>query len=197
MGACKRMPPIFRAIGAEFNRRFTSKNVAPGNEFVGFQSDGAVVVRDRRGTLKAEIPNISTKSETLGSDPLAIYKPSGAKQVDAAKAMGNFTGWTFAAVNAIASEVANIQFRLYQVNGDDQEEVDPDHELLTPLDGVNEHMTGPELKYVTMAHLELTGNFYWLLAELTNAVDGVYSFADDRRAGLIAKTESYRAFAVG
>jgi hypothetical protein len=31
------------------------------------------------------------------------------------------------------------------------------------------------------------------LAELTNAVDGVYSFADERRAGLIAKTESYRA----
>jgi len=29
--------------------------------------------------------------------------------------------------------------------------------------------------------------------ELTDAVDGVYSFADERRAGLIAKTESYRA----
>ena len=31
------------------------------------------------------------------------------------------------------------------------------------------------------------------LTELTNAVDGVYSFADSRRAGLIAKTESFRA----
>jgi hypothetical protein len=31
------------------------------------------------------------------------------------------------------------------------------------------------------------------LNELTNAVDGVHSFADDRRAGLIAKTESFRA----
>ena len=31
------------------------------------------------------------------------------------------------------------------------------------------------------------------LTELTQAVDGVYSFADERRAGLIAKTESYRA----
>jgi SPP1 gp7 family putative phage head morphogenesis protein len=31
------------------------------------------------------------------------------------------------------------------------------------------------------------------LKELTDAVDGVYSFADERRAGLIAKTESYRA----
>ena len=39
-----------------------------------------------------------------------IYKPSGAKTVDAEKAMRNFTGRTFAAVNAIASEVANIRY---------------------------------------------------------------------------------------
>jgi hypothetical protein len=31
------------------------------------------------------------------------------------------------------------------------------------------------------------------LKELTGAVDGVYSFADERRAGLIAKAESFRA----
>jgi len=165
------MPRFFRAIGDEFNHRFSRKDNASANEFVGFQANGAVVVRDRRGTLKAEIPNVSEKSETLGSDPLAIYKPTGSKTVDAAKAMGNFTGWTFAAVNAIAREVANIQFRLYQVKGDDQEEVDPDHELLTLLDGVNEHMTGPELKYVTMAHLELAGNFYWLLDGVKNDTD--------------------------
>jgi hypothetical protein len=169
------MPPIFRAIGDEFNHRFSRKDTAPVNSFEGFNASGAVILRDRRGTRKAEIPDVETKSETLGNDPLAIYKPSGAKQVDTAKAMGNFTGWTFAAVNAIASEVANIQFRLYQVAGDDQEEADPDHELLTLLDGVNEHMTGPELKYVTMAHLEMTGNFFWLL-------DGVKSDTDKPRA---------------
>jgi HK97 family phage portal protein len=167
--------PFFRAIGDELKSRFSQKDALSANEFVGFQGNGAVVLRDRRGTLKAEIPNVSEKSETLGNDPLAIYKPSGAKNVDAAKAMGNFTGWTYAAVNAIASEVANIQLRLYQVAGDDQEEVDEDHPLLTLLDGVNEHMTGPELKYVTMAHLELTGNFFWLL-------DGVKNDTDQPRA---------------
>jgi hypothetical protein len=31
------------------------------------------------------------------------------------------------------------------------------------------------------------------LRELTDTADGVYSFADERRAGLIAKTESFRA----
>jgi hypothetical protein len=87
------MPRIFRANGDEFNQRFNRKNAAPGNEFVGFQSNGAVVVRDRRGTLESEIPDMSTKSETMGDDPLAIYKPTCAKSFDAAKAMGNFTGW--------------------------------------------------------------------------------------------------------
>jgi hypothetical protein len=126
------------------------KDTAPVNRYEGFTANCAVVLRDRRGTSKAEIPDIDLKSESLGSDPLAIYKPTGAKTVDATKAMGNFTGWTFAAVNAIASEVANIQLRLYQITGDDPEEQD-DHPLLDLIEGVNENMTGIELKYVTMA----------------------------------------------
>src|SRR5512135_1639748 len=95
------------------------KSTLPLNAYEGFKTDGSIVLRDRRGTRRAEIPNVDLKSETMGDDPLAIYKPTGAKSVDAAKAMGNFTGWTYAAVNAIASEVANIQLRLYQVTGDD------------------------------------------------------------------------------
>ena len=54
---------------------------------------------------------------------------NGAKQVDPAKAMGNFTRWTYAAVNAIASEVAKIRMRLYQVSGQDHEEQDLDRRL--------------------------------------------------------------------
>jgi phage portal protein BeeE len=50
--------------------------------------------------------------------------------------MASFNGWTFAAVNAIASEVSNIQLRHYQVKGDDHEEQE-DQPLLTLLDGVN------------------------------------------------------------
>jgi hypothetical protein len=101
------MPRFLRALGDGFNHRFSQKDIGSSNEFVGFQGNGAVVLRDRRGTRKAEIPDASTKSETLGDDPLAIYNPSGGKHVDAAKAMGNFTGLTVAAVNAVASEVAN------------------------------------------------------------------------------------------
>jgi HK97 family phage portal protein len=137
---------------------------APLNTYAGFTNDG-VVIQDRRGTKKVGVPD--EKAFAPSNDPLAIYKPSGAKTVSAAKAMGNFTGWTFAAVNAIASEVANIQLRLYQVQGDDHEEA-TNHPLLDLLDGVNERMTGIEFKYTMMAHLELTGNFYCLLDGVTD-----------------------------
>lgn len=66
--------------------------------------------------------------------------------------MQNFNDWTFTAVNAIAGEVSNIQLRLSRVNGKTLEEI-----------GVNPTMTDAELKYVMMAHLELTWNSYWLL----------------------------------
>src|SRR5258708_3340034 len=157
------MPEFLKSV-ARFIRA-DQKETAPVNRYDGFRGDGAVVLTDRRGTSKAEIPDVDEKS--VGPDPLAIYKPTGAKTVSATKAMQQFTGWTFAAVNAIASEVANIQLRLYQVTGDDHQEHD-DHPLLTLLDGVNEYMTGIELKYVTMAHLELTGNCYWLLDGVTD-----------------------------
>jgi HK97 family phage portal protein len=81
--------------------------------------------------------------------------------------MANFHSWTYAAVNAIASKVANIQIRLFKITGDEREELD-DHPLLTLLEGVNETMTGIELKYSMMAHLELTGNAYWLLDGATS-----------------------------
>src|SRR3982074_2195729 len=109
---------------------------APLNRYSGFNDTG-IVVTDRRGTKRVGVPDAEEKAFGMGSDPLAIYRPSGAKTVNAAKAMGNFNGWTFAAVNAIASEVANIQLRLYQVKGDKHEEV-TDHVLLDLLDGVND-----------------------------------------------------------
>jgi hypothetical protein len=141
-----------------------SAGTAPLNRYSGFTNDG-VVITNRRGTKRVGIPDAEGKAFGMGSDPLAIYRPAGAKTVSAAKAMGN--GWIFAAVNAIASEVATIQLRLYQVKGDKHEEV-TDHALLDLLDGINQQMTGIEFRYTMMAHLELTGNFYCLLDGVTN-----------------------------
>lgn len=158
------MPDFLRSIFSS-----SKKDTAPLNRYEGFTSSGAVIMRDRRGTLKAEYP-LSAKSEAYSDDPLAIFKPTGAKHVSPDKAMANFTGWSYAAVNAIASEVANIQLRLYQIKGKDHEEVD-DHPILDLLQGVNETTTGVELKYITFCHLELTGNFFWLLDGVKNEND--------------------------
>jgi hypothetical protein len=77
------MPRFFRALADRLE-----KNTQPLNRYEGFKSSGAVVLTDRRGTSKAEIPNVSEKANggTLGDDPLAMYQPTSAKSVDAAKA---------------------------------------------------------------------------------------------------------------
>jgi hypothetical protein len=100
------MPDLLESVGRFFTR--SQKDTAPVNSYLGFTGNGAIIVRDRRGTAKAAFPDADEKGVSLGSDPLAIYKPTGAKSVSASKALASFTGWTFAAVNAIASEVSNI-----------------------------------------------------------------------------------------
>jgi hypothetical protein len=50
------MPGFFRAIGDELKTRFNQKDTVPVNHYEGFTSSGAVVLRDRRGTLKARNP---------------------------------------------------------------------------------------------------------------------------------------------
>jgi HK97 family phage portal protein len=160
------MPKWISNLAEKIAPNPNSGGTAPLNRYSGFNDTG-IVVTDRRGTKQTKAPQTEEKAFGMGSDPLAIYRPTGAKNISAAKAMGQFTGWTYAAVNAIASEVANIDFRLYQISGDKHEEV-TDHGLLDLLDGVNEQMTGIEFKYTMMAHLELTGNFYCLLDGVTS-----------------------------
>jgi hypothetical protein len=69
-------------------RLWKRKGTLPVNQYEGFATTVAAVLRDRCGTRKAGIPEVDLKSEALGDDPLAIYKPTGAKHVDAGKAMG-------------------------------------------------------------------------------------------------------------
>jgi hypothetical protein len=86
-----------------FTWRLPQKRYCTCKSIRSFTTGGAVVLRDRRGTVKADIPDADEKSFGSGSDPLAIYKPTGTKTVDAAKAMAAFTGWTYAA-GAIAAK---------------------------------------------------------------------------------------------
>jgi len=150
------MPRIFRAIGDEFKSRLSLKDTAPVNSYEGFTGSGAIVLRDRRGTSKAEVPEIAEKGFD-GGNPLAIYKSTGAKAVSkSSKSYGELQRLDVCRRQRYRVRSLQLQLRLYQVKGDDDEEQE-DHPLLTLLDGVNERMTGIELKYVTMSHLELTG----------------------------------------
>jgi hypothetical protein len=54
--------------------------------------DGRIVLRDRRGTSRAQIPDTETTGTSVDSgDPVAIYKPIGVATIDLAKAMAQFT----------------------------------------------------------------------------------------------------------
>jgi hypothetical protein len=54
-----------------------SNETVPVHQLEGFQANGAVVLRDRRGALKAEIPDVSEKGmHGMGDDSMAIYRPS-------------------------------------------------------------------------------------------------------------------------
>jgi hypothetical protein len=56
------MPHFFRATGQELNHRFSQRETAQATRDEGFTSSGAIVLRKRRCTLKAEIPYINKKS---------------------------------------------------------------------------------------------------------------------------------------
>jgi len=131
-------------------------------------SQGQNITFDIYGLRKA----VGGKFGEFGSDsnPMAINRPSSSTGIDAGKAMANNRGFVFASVNAIARDIMNIDWRLFQVDGKDDRE-QTEHDLLDLLDGVNPDMTGPELKYLLSAHLDLTGNAYWYLDGVKNDTD--------------------------
>jgi hypothetical protein len=73
------MPRFLSNILASTSR----KDTAPVNRHEGFQGNGAVVLRDRRGTVKAGFPDTETKAFGMGGDPLADERGE--------KALGNAT----------------------------------------------------------------------------------------------------------
>jgi HK97 family phage portal protein len=85
--------------------------------------------------------------------------------------MDTYNGWVYACVRAIAEEVARQRFRLFQIKKDGTHEEIFDHELLDLLEGVNPFQTGYDMKYLSVSHLELTGNSYWLLDGVTSETD--------------------------
>jgi HK97 family phage portal protein len=126
------------------------------------QSQGITITK--YGVIRS-VKNKSGKAqfgEFSDYNPMAIWRPGGSATIDPVRAMANDKGYVYAATNAIAREVMNIDWRLFEVDGKDHKE-HTEHIALDLLDGVNDSMTGPELKYLTSKHLDLVGNAYWYL----------------------------------
>lgn len=105
-----------------------------------------------------------------GANPMAIDRPSGGNPITAERAILNNKGFVYAAVNAKAREVMTIDWRLFEVNGDEHEE-EKDHDLLDLLDAPNDQMNGLEFKYLLSSCLDLAGNGYVWLEGVKNDLD--------------------------
>src|SRR5438874_1714757 len=94
-------------------------------------------------------------------------RPAGWWRDDTVEQLRNYQSWVYAAVNAIAQEVARQRPFLYRNTGQAEHEQSPlpiSHPLCRLLDNPNPWMTPWELWYLTVVYLELTGNCYWYAA---------------------------------
>ena len=80
---------------------------------------------------------------------------------DHTEQLRNYQSWVYAAVNAIAQEVAMQRAFLYVSTGQAEHEQVPlphTHPLVRLLDNPNPWLTPWELWYLSVVYLELTGN---------------------------------------
>ncbi|MFL5342634.1 MAG: phage portal protein [Gemmataceae bacterium] len=96
-----------------------------------------------------------------------LARPAGWWRNDQVEQLRNYQSWVYAAVNAIAQEIARQRPFLYRNTGQadhDQVPLAASHPLVRLLDNPNPWMTPWELWYLTVVYLELTGNCYWYAA---------------------------------
>ncbi len=118
-----------------------------------------------RHWMKATRPHAPARS--AGGLPGLISRPAGWWRDDHVEQLRNYQSWVYAAVNAIAQEVARQRPFLYVNSGQADHEQTPlpnSHPLVRLLDDPNPWTTPWELWYLTVLYLELTGNCYWYAA---------------------------------
>lgn len=109
----------------------------------------------------------STSTTAVAQLFAAPARQAGWWRDDQVEQLRNYQSWVYAAVNAIAQEVAQQRPFLYRNTGQADHEQLPlahTHPLVRLLDSPNPWMTRWELWYLTVVYLELTGNCYWYAA---------------------------------
>ena len=125
----KCLPLPQRQEQAELVRRACSRKIATRIDPEVYDSRRAITF-NRYGLMKAAGGKFSEID--TGGNQFAIERPGGGHHIDPEKALANNRGYVYAAVNAKAREVQNIDFRLFEVDGEDHEEK-TDHALLDLL----------------------------------------------------------------
>lgn len=148
--------------------------VKPTDQFI-FDRRGAIKITDKEIVKKngdrVKIRGIEDAGQGKSytpNDSLMISRPSTGNFVEASKAMDANHGWVYACIKAIADEVANTDFKVYQTRSDGESIEIESHPIIDFLDAINDFQTGPEFKHMLVSHLELTGNAYILLEGVTN-----------------------------
>src|SRR5947208_7581137 len=116
--------------------------------------------------LKADRAAPAARLTGLFAGPPAA-RPAGWWRDDHVEQLRNYSSWVYAAVNAIAQEVARQTPETVRVTGPadhDREPLAPNHPLARLLAHPNPWLTPWELWYLTVVYLELTGNCFWYVA---------------------------------
>ncbi len=127
----------------------------------------AEAVKALRGAPEKPAP---LKIASLLAQPFA--PAAGWWRDDPTEQLRNYQSWVYAAVNAIAQEVAKQRPHLFLNTGPAEHEqtaLPHTHPLARLLDNPNPWLTAWELWYLTVAYLELTGNCFWYVAPLRHA----------------------------
>lgn len=125
-----------------------------------------------RSWFKAAAPQAAPKALAGGG---VVTRSPGWWRDDSVEQLRNYQSWVYAAVNAIAQEVARQRPFLFINTGQADHEQTPlphSHPLVRLLDYPNPWMTPWELWYLTILYLELTGNAYWYAPRRTNGLPG-------------------------
>src|SRR5712692_7813093 len=128
----------------------------------------ALVQRARAGQPSAPARRPTERIAELFAAPYQLGQP-GWWRDDHTEQLRNYQSWVYAAVNAIAQEIAMQRPFLYVNTGQAQHEQVPlphVHPLVRLLQGPNPWMTSWELWYLSAVYLELTGNCYWYAPSL-------------------------------
>ena len=118
-------------------------------------------------TRKANVPPIFDAYN--GNNSITLWASQ--KKVSFEKAMSVFNGWVYACIRAISEGIAAIEFRLFEIKSDGDQEEKFDDELIDILNAPNSYQTGNEIKYRISAHLEQTGNAFLYLDGVKNETD--------------------------